>query len=71
MRDSYFDTNAEQWYPVDDPDRVVTECAYCDEDMYEGDTVIEFDGMYFCCIACLHEWLGIQKVELTIEEDHF
>lgn len=71
MRDSYYDTRDEQWYPVDNLAKVATECAYCDEDLYEGDTAIMYDGMYFCCVACLFEYLDIRKVELTIEEGYF
>lgn len=71
MRDSYFDTRDEQWFPVEDQDKVVTECACCDEEMYEGDTAVMYDGMYFCCEACLHRYLDVRKVILEIEEEYF
>lgn len=71
MRDSIYDSTAEQWYPADYSDRVVAECLECEEDMYEGDSVIYYDGMYFCSIECLYNWLGVERVELKIEEEYF
>jgi zinc-finger of the FCS-type, C2-C2 len=34
-------------------EKVLSECVYCDSDLYEGDTVFKYDAEHYCSIECV------------------
>lgn len=60
---------------LDPPEPVtVATCAYCKEDIYDGDETVEFDGQHYhedcfsdCAVGILMEHYGARRV--TAGED--
>jgi hypothetical protein len=44
--------------------RVVARCSYCETEFYEGDSVLEYDGEYYCDNICLKEGIGARWTTL-------
>jgi hypothetical protein len=47
-----------------DEDTPVTSCYECGQELYEGDSVLWFDGVKFCSEGCLFEYLGVETETL-------
>jgi len=61
-----FDKNEMQYFPNDDEPKILAYCPHCNEPIYEGDEVYEFDGQWFCTENCILEYLEVKRV--TAEE---
>ena len=42
----------------------VAHCSYCDGELYEGDSVLEYDGFKYCTEDCLCEDWGVKFIDL-------
>jgi zinc-finger of the FCS-type, C2-C2 len=62
---SRIDTMARFAEPDNEPE-ALSECAYCDSELYAGDDVFEYDGEHFCSKECFA--YGLAEIK-TLGED--
>ena len=50
------------------PDRHSGKCHCCDTKIYKGETIVTYDGLWFCDVSCLIKQLASDEViELDYE----
>lgn len=42
-----------------DEPKVICDCEDCGTEIYKGQDVVKHDGMYFCDIDCVINWLDV------------